>query len=177
MGSEGSDPLLLVSLLVSRDSGFVFEDVSNFVEAFEDAGLGKRIDGKRYCRAAFNRHCLGREVDRHEYTRLQKRVSGRFDGNREQSILQAILAEDVGETCRDDRFETEVLECPYRVFSRATAAKVISGDENLGSFLYLKFRTVLEQMLTDADLVCDLQKASRNDLIRIDILLGYNNDA
>src|SRR4030095_5639377 len=176
MGSEGSDPLVLVPLFVSRDDCVVFEDISDFVQTFENAGLGKRIDGKRYGRAAFHRQCLCSKVDVHEYTWLQQGVNARIHSNREQSFLQAVLEEDIGEACRDYRFETEIFQRPDRVFSRATAAEVIAGNKNLGAFLHLKFRTVLEQMLTDADFVCDLQKESRHDLVRVDILLRYDND-
>src|SRR5262245_9489690 len=177
MGNEGADSFVLVLLFVSRDSSFVFEDISDFVQAFENTGLGKRIDGKRNSRAAFNRQCLGIKVDSRENTRLQQGVNAGIHDNGEESILQAVLPEDVGEACRDYCFETEIFEGPHSVFSRATAAEVIAGNKNLGAFLHLKFRTVLEEMLTYALLVCDFQKASRNDLIRVDILLRYDNDA
>src|SRR5262245_17861104 len=171
MGSEGSDPLVLVRLFVSRDGSVVFDDISDFVQTLENACLGKGIDGKRYGRAAFNRQCLRSKVDGHEYAWLQQSVSGGIDSDREQSILQAVLAEDIGEACRDHRLETEIFQRPDRVFARATAAEVIAGNKNLGAFINLKFRAVLEQMLADPDFVCDLQKASRNDLVGVDILL------
>src|SRR5262249_12677120 len=140
MGSEGSDPLVLVPLFVSRDGSVVFEDISDFVQTFENAGLRKRIDGKGYGRAAFKGQCLHRKVDRHEFAWLQQGVSTRIHSNREQSILQAVLAKDIGEVCRDYCFETEIFERPHSVFSRATAAEVIAGNKNLGAFLHLKFR-------------------------------------
>jgi hypothetical protein len=176
MGSEGTDPLVLAPLFVSRDDCVVFEHISDFVQTFENAGLGKRIDGKRYGRAAFNRQYLRSKVDVHEYTWLQQGVNARIHSNREQSILQTVLAKDISEACGDYCFETEIFERPHSVFSRATAAEVIAGNKNLGAFLHLKFRTVLEQMLADADFVCDLQKTSRNNLVRVDILLRYDND-
>src|SRR5262249_18546915 len=130
MGSEGSDPL--VPLLVGRNSGFVFEDISDFVQAFEDACLREGIDRKFYGRALFNYECLRSEVDSYEYSGFQQGVSARIDHHWEESVLQAILPEDVGEACGDDRFEAEIFKCPDSVFSRATATEVIAGDKNLG---------------------------------------------
>jgi hypothetical protein len=43
-------------------------------------------------------------------------------------MKQPYIEEDVSKRCADDTHDTEVLECPWRVFSRRTAAKVGSSD-------------------------------------------------
>src|SRR5262249_36161860 len=85
--------------------------------------------------------------------------------------------EDVCKGCRDNRLETEIAQCPYGVFSRTPASKVIPGNQNLRSLRHLKIRTVLEKMRTDAGFVGDFEKARRNDLIRVDVFLPHNDDA
>ncbi len=89
-----------------------------------------------------------------------------------------ILAKDVGEAGRDDGFETEIHQCPWRVLSRAAAAEIISTDENLRTAVNqgTEIRTVGEQMLPQAGLAGDFQEASRDDLIRIDVFLGYDDN-
>src|SRR5205814_10586410 len=98
-------------------------------------------------------------------------------GIRKKPVLQTILAKDVCETRRYDGFESEVLQCPDGMFTRAAAAEVVAGNKNLGALVHLKFRTIFKQMLADADLVGHLEETRRDDLIGIDVFSRHNDDA
>jgi hypothetical protein len=57
------------------------------------------------------------------------------------------------------------------MLSRAAAAEIVSGHENLRTFRQLKFRSIFEQMLTNAGFVGNFQEPRRDDLIGIDVFL------
>src|SRR5262245_30253038 len=119
------------SLFVRGDGLLVFEDVADLVEAFEDAGFRKRIDGEAHRGAAVKRQRLRSEVDRHQQIRFQHCVNLRIHHDGKKSVLQAVLPEDVGEARRDDRFESEILQRPHGMLARTAAAEIIAGNENL----------------------------------------------
>ncbi|BBG29876.1 diguanylate cyclase/phosphodiesterase with PAS/PAC and GAF sensor [Zymobacter palmae] len=55
--------------------------------------------------------------------------------DQQQPVLERVIVEDIREAWRDDRTETEVLQCPRGVLARATAAKVIARDQHLRPFV------------------------------------------
>src|SRR5438552_6011853 len=99
------------------DCGFMFEDVAEFVEIFQDAGFRKRVDGECYGWAALDRERLSSEVDGHQGSRFQQRVRFRIDDDREKAILESVLAKDVGEARRDDSLEAKVCQRPDGVLA------------------------------------------------------------
>src|SRR5436190_785444 len=112
------------------------------------------------------------EIDHTDTRDFRKLLKNKLD------LLERVVAKDVGEAGRDDGFETEIHQCPRRVLSRAAAAEIISTDESLRTAINqgTEVRTVGKQMLPQTDFIGDFQEASRDDLIRIDVVLGYDDN-
>src|SRR5262245_44115590 len=55
----------------------------------------------------------------------------RLDLDRQHSVLEAVVVEDVAERGRDHATDAEVHQRPRRVLARGTTTEVVIGDENL----------------------------------------------
>jgi|SRR5438132_1269938 len=171
--------LLLISIFERRDGRPLFQDVADFIETFEDAGLRERIDWKCHSRAAVNGKSLGGEIDGHGGAGLQQRMGFGIHDNWEKAVFQTVLAKDIGEAGGDHGPEAEIHESPWGVLARTATAEIVSGNKNLrtASNERAKLRTVSEEMLSQAGFIGDFQETRRNNLIGIDVFLRYHNHA
>ncbi len=158
------------------DGLFVFEDVAELVEIFEEAGFRERVDGEGHGWTVADGERLGGKIDGRYRIRAQQGVGFAIDDDGKQTILQRILTEDIGKTCRDHGFETEVHQSPHGMFARAAAAEIASGDKNRGAFGDAEIGTIFKQVFSNAGLVRHLQESRRNNLIRVDVLAGHAYD-
>src|SRR5580704_8550111 len=53
-----------------------------------------------------------------------------IDDHRQQTVLQGIAAEDVGDLRADDSAKAVIQECPRGMFARGAAAEVAARDED-----------------------------------------------
>src|SRR5262249_18837646 len=104
-------------------------------------------------------------------------------GDRQQSVLEAVVPEDVCKRRADHRAKAEPQQRPGRMLARAAAAKIVSRYQNAGPvrarLVQNKLRLriparviapVAKQALAQTTLVGDLQEPRRNDLVRVDII-------
>jgi hypothetical protein len=110
-------------------------------------------------------------------------VGGVRDHHRQESVLERIAAEDIGERCGDHGPEAVVDERPRGVLARRPASEVASRDENLRA---ARFRLVQdevesrcarrvhapigEEMRAEAGAHGRREKAGRDDLVRVDVV-------
>src|SRR5688572_796629 len=102
--------------------------------------------------------------------------------DRQHSILEAVVSEDVGKRWRDNHAEPKLPERPWRVLTRRTTTKILVCDQNRRA-LVLRFvqhkrgiqlsvllvTPVIKQKLPKAGALDPFQKLLWNDLIRVDI--------
>src|ERR1700722_771073 len=114
----------------------------------------------------------------------------RRNHNREQRILERVLAENIREGSAQHRAESELRERPRGVFPRAAAAEVIARQQDLRALyagliedeigLRIALRIVapiVKQLLIEAQLRRSLQEAGGNNLVGIDIVDRERNHA
>src|SRR5262249_25217862 len=109
----------------------VLERQRNVVVAVQQAFAPERIDVEAIrVRAVRRAHRLRLEVDRQlEAGKRLDRVEEAIDfilgeHDRQQSVLETVVEEDVGKRRRDQRSESEIEQCPRRVLARAAAAEI-----------------------------------------------------
>jgi hypothetical protein len=59
-------------------------------------------------------------------------AASRCQHDREQAVLQAVLAIDVGEAPRDDDADIVGQHSPYRGLARRAGAEIVAGDQDAG---------------------------------------------
>src|SRR5215475_7784286 len=178
------------ALLPARDLVGVLEGQPDVVEAFEQAHAVGGRDIEADIGAAGAGDALGskidrerrRAVDRYDAVRKRRRVA-RFEHDREQSVLQAVLAINVGKAPRDDDADVVRQHSPHRRFARGPGAEIVAGHENAGvAELRLVEHEVgiLAAVITPARahellrLVVALEAAHRlhrRDLVGVDVVL------
>ena len=102
--------------------------------------------------------------------------------DRQQSVLAAVVVEDVGVRRRDDRAESVVGQCPGRVLARAAATEVGAGDQNrrAGRLRTIELELgigravravapIEEQRRPEAGALDPFEKLLRNDLVGVDV--------
>ncbi|CZU21870.1 Uncharacterised protein [Enterobacter hormaechei] len=104
--------------------------------------------------------------------------------HRQQLVVEAVAVEDIREAWGDNHLKAVVGQCPWRMFTRRSAAKVFPRQQNGGAFVFRKvqdeFRVrhfafiveetpVVEQMRTKTRARHFLQKLLRNDRVGIDV--------
>src|SRR5260221_5959332 len=95
------------ALLERGDLRFVIQDVPELVEAGQEAFLREGIDRELRHAAARQPRLLTIEIDRDLRARIggerleERRMRRRVQGDRQQAVLQAVAAEDVGERGAD----------------------------------------------------------------------------
>src|SRR5215472_6059088 len=123
----------------ARDLVGVLEGEPDVVEAFEQAHAVGGRDIEADIRPAGAADALGsqidrerrRAVDRNHAVRERGRVA-RFEHDREQPVLQAVLAIDVGKAFRHDDADVVREHSPYRRLARGASAEIVAGHENAG---------------------------------------------
>ena len=101
------------------------------------------------------------------------------DTNRQQAVVQGVVAEDVGEEARHHDPETVVGDGPGGVLARTAAPEVAPGDENLSPVTGvvqrerrdLRARSIVtpvaEKVVAESLALGGFQEARRNDLVGI----------
>src|SRR5262249_36017485 len=128
---------------------------------------------------------LGRKIyfDPGARLRHDRRVNINGDYDRQQSILERVLFEDVGERRAHHRSEPELQQSPRRMLARAAAAEVVAGHQHLSVFgfgpvqreirLRLPGRVVppiVEELGAQAVFRNSLQKPRRDYLVCVDVI-------
>ena len=98
------------------------------------------------------------DVDAHRLVRVveQEVGYGLVHGHRQETVLQRVAAEDVGEAAADDRAEAEIQQGPGRVLARGATAEVAAGYQHLlagGVALAQRVADLLAAVLVEAPAV------------------------
>src|SRR5690349_13557394 len=177
------------------DVGLLREQVAELVGAREEHALGERVDLEVDGRAVRQEDALLGEVDGELGIGLaleqleQSLVRDPVDDDRQDAVLEAVVAEDVGERRGQDRLHAPRRERPGRVLAGRPGAEVVADEQDpapghlrsIDDERRLLERTVLleppvpEEGLGQPGLVRDLEIASRDDLVRVDVL-GRDRD-
>jgi hypothetical protein len=125
---------------VGGDVRFVLQGESDVVETIQQAVAHEVVDLKAGREAAIVIDLALLEVDgqliaillgaAHEFSHF---VFGERDV--EESVLRAVVGEDVGEGWGDHGSEPVIGQRPDGVFARGPAAEILAGDQNTGSFV------------------------------------------
>ena len=110
-------------------------------------------------------------------------------GDRQQAVLQRVVAEDVGEAGADDGADAPGHERPRGVLARRAAAEVVARQEDgparhrrpvqdeLGIRRPIgKVAPVVEELVAQAGAVHRLEEAGRDDLVGIDVVARERHD-
>ena len=104
--------------------------VAQFVDAVQQAVAREGLDRKCASRPSGSRSVeFEVDLDFDAGVREQPLVGRFVHDDRQQAVLQAVVAEDVGDLGADDGLETVVEQGPGRVFPGRSAADVAAGDE------------------------------------------------
>src|SRR5271156_3515413 len=125
-----------MTFLVGRDLMVVSKCQRHVVEPLEKTFLRERIDMEVRRPSEFVRDRLCPKVDG-QFVSVMLLDScengvdffGR-ENNRQEAVLERVVAKDVGEGGRNRRLETEVSERPHRVLARTAASEVVSRDQD-----------------------------------------------
>uniref|UniRef100_A0A0N4Z3R2 BZIP domain-containing protein n=1 Tax=Parastrongyloides trichosuri TaxID=131310 RepID=A0A0N4Z3R2_PARTI len=107
----------------------------NLVLAFQQLDLVGRADVERPDSPA-RRHRLIRQADAEKRRRRmarqvhQRQAVGLRQDQRKNAVLQAVVAEDVGEAGGDDAADAEIRQGPGRVLAAGAAAEIIQRDQH-----------------------------------------------
>jgi hypothetical protein len=102
----------------------VAEEIAHLIRAGEEHGPGERIDVEGQIVVTREVDDLGLEVDRQFGVRVapdeveQLTMSIGVDDDRQEAVLERVVAEDVGEAGRQDRPDAPRGQGPRRVFAR-----------------------------------------------------------
>src|ERR1700675_4242718 len=168
----------------------------NIVESIQQAMTCEFIHGKLRAKSLIVAHFAFLQVDRQliiadllrPLHQLRSFLISQSHGKK--SILGAVVGENISERKRNHRAEAEVGQCPHRVLSRRSAAKIFSSDQNTCAFkarlVQHKVRVlrsvrlkppVIKQKLSKARLFDPLQKLLGNNLVGIYVNAIQRRDA
>src|SRR6266496_2021401 len=170
--------------------GGEFEQVSEFIHTVQEALLGEGIDREYHCLSARQSEGLGGKIDADLHGRIvvhraeQFLVRGRVHDDREQTVLQGVVAKDVSEGSADHRPEAEIYQRPGGVLAGAPAPEIGAGEQNsragkLGPVedeirpwpAFSIITPVVKKDLPEAGFHRSLQESSRSYLVRVDIFV------
>src|SRR5690606_20620472 len=128
-----------MSRLERGDRVVLLQGQADVVQAVEQAVLAEGVDLEGMLHAVGPGHRLRGEVDRQRIALVRRAlreqridlVVGQHD--RQQSVLEAVVVEDVGEAGRDDGAEAVFLQRPRRMFTRGAAAEVLARQQHAGT--------------------------------------------
>src|SRR4051812_38953421 len=115
-----------MSAFVSSDGRLLFDNPTQFVDAFEQTCLAERVHGEFYLCAIGQRHRLRWKIDLYfsiDGKGRELRVNLWRHHDRQQRILESVALEDIGEAGADDCAETELRDRPGSMFSGTAAAE------------------------------------------------------
>ena len=126
-------------------------------------GAAGHVDGDLECRVGLHRG-------------QQRMVELGSDLHREQALLGAVVAEDVGEPGGDDRFEAVVHERPHGVLTGGAGAEVVPGHQNGGAHVLGMVEDEVavvapfgEQPGTETGALDALEPVRGDDLVGVDV--------
>src|SRR5689334_4625438 len=138
-------PPLTPRLLELRDLLVLRQEEAELVDAVHEAVLREAVDRERRGAPVRQRDRLRAEVD--AYARAGRgeelRHRGGLEHDRDEAVLEGVVAEDVGDARRHHRLEPVVDEGPRRVLAGRAAAEVVAGDEDAGA---LRLRAVQDEV-------------------------------
>ena len=170
----------------------------NVVVAVEQALLAKRLDVEAIRVLTIGRvHRLRFEIDRQLESRKRvRRMEQPVDlffakSDRKETVLEAIVVEDVGERRRDQRAKAVIQKRPRRVLARAATAEIPARKKDrraliarliqheigiaptfgrvLSGLAVVQITPFVEQVRTEARPLDRLQKLLRDDRVRVDV--------
>src|SRR5437870_10232506 len=177
--------------LIRGDFTVVGERQSDVVESFEQALLREGIDleARRPSEPIGNR--LRGQVDREliivvalDCGENGVRLHGR-ENDRKDVILEAVIAEDIGERGRDYGLEAEVRQRPYGVLARTAAAEIGTRDEDRRLFEARLIQhelavgliaPVVKESGGESATYDRLEKLLRDDLVGVDVGTIHRRD-
>src|SRR5918994_1111662 len=178
-----------VGVLVGGDQATLGEQVAELVGAVEQHLAGERVDREADRTSPGQGHRLGLEVDGDLGVwvgldgRGQLGVVGGRQLDREQPVLEGVVAEDVGEQGSEHRLDPERLEGPGGVLPRRPRPEVGPGeqdrpachlrpveDEALLGLAVAVVAPVGEQPLAQPGLAGPLEEPGRDDLVGVDVV-------
>src|SRR6516164_5509339 len=130
--------LTAVMGLVAGDVGLVQQSHADLVEAVEQTVAAEGLHLEFLGEAEVVRDGLILEINRQVIGTVSVSVlSDALDGcfgqfDNQDSVVNGIVAEDVGERRRENHPEAEFTQCPCGVLARGAAAEVLAGDEDGG---------------------------------------------
>src|SRR5579875_4226954 len=119
----------------------MFESEADVVEAFEQAALAERIDFKEALETLSIADFLILQVHRERVAFIffeapEKFVDVRFGKrDRQNSILETVVVENVRVARRDNRAETVIADGPGRVFAARTESEISARQQNRSAFV------------------------------------------
>jgi len=105
--------------------------VSQFVEAVQQAVPREGFDREGDADAVRQGHPCGLQIHDHfgAWIVQQPRVRRGVDHHREQTVLERVTRENVGNGRADDGAEAVIQQRPRRVFARRAAAEIVARDQ------------------------------------------------
>src|SRR5690606_28448510 len=133
--SARMDLFLLVLAFVALDLALAGEQVAQFVHAFEQAGTGECIEREGVRFAGRGAQRARRDIDLEGVIRPlhQPLHHVLFEDDREQAVLERVVAEDVGDLAADHGAQAEVAQGPGCVLARRAATEIAPRQQDLAA--------------------------------------------
>ena len=182
-------------LFKSGDVFFEPQQVAKLVDALQQAGLVEWVDRELDRAPVRQLQGLSFEIDSHRgldafFRQVKEVLVGFFiDDDREESVIQRIVAENVRKGGADHRLEAPSHQRPGRVFAGRTAAEVVARQKDFCILVLrpvegevrvelavLRVAPAFEQPLDQAVLVRHFEVLGGDDLVRVDVPEGEGDD-
>src|SRR6185436_19227043 len=169
----------------------LLEQEAELVDAVHEAVAREAVDREGHALAVrFERRRL--EIDAHLGAGIveQPAMSLQVDDDGQQAVLQRVAAKDVGDRSAHDGANPEVEQRPRRVLARRAAAEVVAADEHARAAILglvqnevrklaavLSVAPVVEQILAETLFRRGREKARRNDLVGVDVVVRQHDSS
>src|SRR5580658_2026839 len=175
---------VLAPRLVGGDAFLLLQQEAQFIDAVQQAVAGEGVDRETHADAGGERQGGAGQVDLHLAAGIvdEPAAGGLIHHDGQQSVLQRIVAEDIGDLGADDGVDAVVQQRPGGVFTRGAATEVAARDQHLAAASRalvedeVGFRRAVgrvapvgKQLLTQSVARGGGEKARRNDLVGVDI--------
>src|SRR5262247_2033026 len=178
------------AFLKGLDVVAVLERHADVVEPFQEPRAVGGRDVELYVRSAWAADGLGLEIDRErrravrfDHAFLERFRVGRRERHRQEAVLQAVLAIEVGEATRHDRADIVGEHAPHSSLARGAGAEIVASHQNPGiaelrlvedEVGILAAVVALARAHEQYGLVVRLERAERlhrRDLVGVDVIL------
>src|SRR5882724_1577485 len=183
-----------VFLLERRDLVFLAEREAHFIGAGEQAFLAERINREIVRGAVRHRDGLRLQIDHDMRTRgcleqpAERRANLERLHDRQETVLEAVVEEDVAEARCDHGAEAVIVKRPHRMLARGATAEVAVADQDARRAVFgavehelrllaavVVEAQIVEQQLAPAVLAAAPEKARRDDLVGIDVRRAHRH--